>query len=92
MRASLVFFENDKHFSNWLLDVLIANPAVQVRGIAAGTIGDFFIRDPLNADLLSEWKSLLCYFSKSLLALLPNAEEAPFLTAEYFRLLELLLQ
>lgn len=87
LRGAKAALEGDAGFPGWLSALLILHPSLALKEKAAMTLMDFFKPDAGRA-LAGDYADFFIFFLKSLLALLPTAEEHPFATSEYFRLQE----
>jgi len=77
--------EADAGFLQWLSSLLILHPDYVIKEKAATTFLGFFGVESVKSE---DSQAFFIFFLKSMLGLLQVAEEHPFATSEYFRLLE----
>jgi len=90
LRETQVLLESSQTFFQWLLDTLMLSTSIAVRETASKILSETFtVQGAIFGVALVP---LLAYVLKSLLAILPAADQHPFASADYFVFLVALIR
>ena len=90
LRETQALLESSQTFPQWLLDTLVLSASLMVKETACKILSETFMVQGTSLGLALA--PLLTHMIKSLLAILPSADQHPFASANFFGFLEALLR